>query len=213
MGERRTFSGSPSVHPQTKHTSHKSAHGGAYTFGLGLCQFLGLGLDGRGLLFWVWIIELHMGSVEGLIRWGFIVLEDPEGGWSFRGPTVDGRNPAPLGNHGNPLLVGICRESSFQGFSGGAGFRPSTVPQRSPTHFAHLPKPADSPENPLNGMKVDSLGTLGGGYHSGHQPPLRWFPTTSRQISRPENFIAQLASFGKGPWISPNQINLTGGFH
>ena len=40
---------------------------------------------------------------------------------------VDGRNPAPLGNHGKPLLVGIYRESSFRGFLGGAGFRPSTV--------------------------------------------------------------------------------------
>ena len=36
---------------------------------------------------------------------------------------------APLGNHGTPLLVGIYRGiESFQGFLGGAGFRPSTVP-------------------------------------------------------------------------------------
>ena len=38
--------------------------------------------------------------------------------------TVDGRNPAPLGNNGTPLLLGICGESSFEGFLGGAGFCP-----------------------------------------------------------------------------------------
>ena len=31
--------------------------------------------------------------------------------------TVDGRNPAPLGNHGKPLLVGICREAILLGFA------------------------------------------------------------------------------------------------
>ena len=37
------------------------------------------------------------------------------------GPTVDGRNPAPLGNHGKPLFVGIYMGiDSFQGFLGGA---------------------------------------------------------------------------------------------
>ena len=35
---------------------------------------------------------------------------------------------APLGSHGKPWVVGIYRGiESFQGFSGGAGFRPSTV--------------------------------------------------------------------------------------
>ena len=35
--------------------------------------------------------------------------------------TVDGRNPASLGNHGKPLLVGIHRGIiRNQGFSGGA---------------------------------------------------------------------------------------------
>ena len=34
---------------------------------------------------------------------------------------------APLGNHGKPWLVGIYRRIKFQGFLGGAGFRPSTV--------------------------------------------------------------------------------------
>ena len=42
-------------------------------------------------------------------------------------PTVGGRNPAPLGNHGKPWFVVFTRESSLQGFLGGAGFRPSTV--------------------------------------------------------------------------------------
>ena len=32
-------------------------------------------------------------------------------------PTVDGHNPAPLGNHGKPFFIGIYR----------GGFRPSTV--------------------------------------------------------------------------------------
>ena len=34
---------------------------------------------------------------------------------------MDGRNPAPLGNHGKPWLVGVYRGiASFQGFLGGA---------------------------------------------------------------------------------------------
>ena len=42
--------------------------------------------------------------------------------------TVDGRNPAPLGNHGKPLFVVIYRGiEPFQRCSGGAGIRPSTV--------------------------------------------------------------------------------------
>ena len=45
--------------------------------------------------------------------------------------TVDGRNPAPLGNHEQPLFVGVYRESLFQGVLGGAGFRPSTVPPQT----------------------------------------------------------------------------------
>ena len=34
------------------------------------------------------------------------------------GNTVDGRNPAPLGNHGKPLLVGICRGIIIPGLLG-----------------------------------------------------------------------------------------------
>ena len=45
----------------------------------------------------------------------------------FFGDTVDGRNPAPLSNHGRPLLFVFRGESALQGFLGGAGFRPSTV--------------------------------------------------------------------------------------
>ena len=42
--------------------------------------------------------------------------------------TLDGRNPfAPLWSHRKPLFVGLYRESSCQGFVGGAGLRPSTV--------------------------------------------------------------------------------------
>ena len=43
--------------------------------------------------------------------------------------TVDGRNPAPLCNHGTPLSVGIYRGiESFQGVLGGAKWisQPST---------------------------------------------------------------------------------------
>ena len=45
----------------------------------------------------------------------------------WNAPTVGGQNPAPLGSHGKPLFVGITRESSCQGFLGGAGFGPPTV--------------------------------------------------------------------------------------
>ena len=41
---------------------------------------------------------------------------------------MDGRNPAPLGNHGKPLFAGIYRGINIPGFFfGGVGFRPSTV--------------------------------------------------------------------------------------
>ena len=45
-----------------------------------------------------------------------------------QGTTVDGCEIhfAPLEKHRKPLLVGIDRESSFQGFLGGAGLVPST---------------------------------------------------------------------------------------
>ena len=45
----------------------------------------------------------------------------------FVGDTVDGRNPAPLGNHRKALFLVCTGESSFQGFLGGAGLRPSAV--------------------------------------------------------------------------------------
>ena len=51
--------------------------------------------------------------------------------------TVGGRNPAPLGNHGKPLLLVFTRESSCQEFLGGAGFGPPTVVQDD---FAGFPK-------------------------------------------------------------------------
>ena len=41
--------------------------------------------------------------------------------------TVDGQNPALLGNHGKPLFVGIHRGIISLGIFVGAGFRPSTV--------------------------------------------------------------------------------------
>ena len=75
--------------------------------------------------------------------WNHVLLEKLESGSTgdcfyarfTRGhDTVDGRNPAPLGNHKKPLFVmgnhcvlAFTDESSFRGFLGGAGFRPSTV--------------------------------------------------------------------------------------
>ena len=52
---------------------------------------------------------------------------------------MDGRNPAPLGNHGNHCLLVFTRESSFQGFLGGAKWisQPSTVT----TYSSATPRP------------------------------------------------------------------------
>ena len=55
--------------------------------------------------------------------------------WAMVRTTWHIRNPAPLGNHGNHCFLVFTGESSFQGFLGGAGFRPSTVVTLSPPGF------------------------------------------------------------------------------
>ena len=74
---------------------------------------------------------MHSGQSVKLTNWhGWAVEAHVDGPEVALTNTVDGRNPAPLGNHGKPLFVGIykkiiiprflrwCRISSIHSMSG-----------------------------------------------------------------------------------------------
>ena len=72
-------------------------------------------LPGTASLSWKWPSQERFRLKVGTVGTAYSLKQKPKA-YRLRSHTVDGRNPAPLGNHGKPLFVGVYRGSIIKGF-------------------------------------------------------------------------------------------------